>query len=221
MYSNRYEELYHHGIKGMAWGKRRWQNPDGSLTPEGYIHYGYGQGEKKHSGLFSKKDKNTDPNKETEVEETDDYKMTTKTGSDGKPHTSYETKKAIGYSEGFFKGDQTKIGQAEFVNDKKYTAKQINDAINKCFELTKTNKDNIKDIENSIDSADDIWDSYDPKRHSGLNAVQSQDGKWHIESFYTPKYLMTGEDDQPWWSSFETDDLFNPTYCKYKGGGVV
>lgn len=30
-----YSELYHHGIKGMRWGVRRYQNPDGSLTPEG------------------------------------------------------------------------------------------------------------------------------------------------------------------------------------------
>lgn len=32
-------ELYHHGIKGMHWGIRRWQNPDGSLTPAGKKHY--------------------------------------------------------------------------------------------------------------------------------------------------------------------------------------
>jgi len=27
--------LAHHGIKGMKWGRRRFQNPDGSLTPRG------------------------------------------------------------------------------------------------------------------------------------------------------------------------------------------
>ena len=27
--------IYHHGIKGMRWGVRRYQNPDGSLTPAG------------------------------------------------------------------------------------------------------------------------------------------------------------------------------------------
>ena len=35
-------ELYHHGVKGQKWYVRRWQNEDGSLTPAGRIHYGYG-----------------------------------------------------------------------------------------------------------------------------------------------------------------------------------
>lgn len=32
-------ELYHHGIKGMKWGVRRYQNPDGSLTTAGKKKY--------------------------------------------------------------------------------------------------------------------------------------------------------------------------------------
>lgn len=34
------EFLCHYGIKGMKWGIRRYQNKDGSLTPEGKVRYG-------------------------------------------------------------------------------------------------------------------------------------------------------------------------------------
>lgn len=41
--------LAHHGIKGMRWGVRRYQNEDGSLTPEGRAHY---LGERKNQTVF-------------------------------------------------------------------------------------------------------------------------------------------------------------------------
>lgn len=37
-------ELRHHGTRGMKWGIRRYQNPDGSLTEEGRRRYGVGSG---------------------------------------------------------------------------------------------------------------------------------------------------------------------------------
>lgn len=40
-----YDDTYlaHHGIKGMKWGIRRYQNEDGSLTSRGREHYGMGK----------------------------------------------------------------------------------------------------------------------------------------------------------------------------------
>lgn len=32
-------EIYHHGVLGMKWGVRRYQNKDGSLTPSGKKKY--------------------------------------------------------------------------------------------------------------------------------------------------------------------------------------
>ena len=34
-------ELYHHGIPGQKWGVRRFQEEDGTLTPEGKRRYAY------------------------------------------------------------------------------------------------------------------------------------------------------------------------------------
>ena len=42
--------LVHFGIKGQRWGNRRYQNEDGTLTPEGKIRYGYD----KNTGKMSK-----------------------------------------------------------------------------------------------------------------------------------------------------------------------
>lgn len=37
--------LEHHGIRGMKWGVRRFQNADGSYTSAGKGRYGVGDGE--------------------------------------------------------------------------------------------------------------------------------------------------------------------------------
>lgn len=52
---NHSEELYHHGIKGMKWGVRRYQNSDGSLTAVGQKRYARDAREKE----FNKYDSST------------------------------------------------------------------------------------------------------------------------------------------------------------------
>jgi len=47
--------LVHHGIKGQRWGDRKYQNLDGSLTPEGRIRYGQGPGRSGNVSVALKK----------------------------------------------------------------------------------------------------------------------------------------------------------------------
>lgn len=55
--------LVHHGIKGMKWYQRRYQNKDGSLTPQGKIRYGQNTSPTKKSGKELLKENTADMKK--------------------------------------------------------------------------------------------------------------------------------------------------------------
>lgn len=63
------DELYHHGILGMKWGVRRYQNPDGTLTAEGRRHLGYFSKERREERKRDRK-----ASKEYNYKESDAYK---------------------------------------------------------------------------------------------------------------------------------------------------
>lgn len=46
--------ICHHGVKGMHWGIRRYQNPDGSLTAEGKARYGTQENFEKYQNTIKK-----------------------------------------------------------------------------------------------------------------------------------------------------------------------
>lgn len=56
-------ELYHHGILGMHWGIRRYQNKDGTWTEAGKRRYGSGNGDKQNNNAQVVKSKSSTINK--------------------------------------------------------------------------------------------------------------------------------------------------------------
>ena len=92
-------ELYHHGIKGMKWGVRRYQNSDGSLTAAGKKRY------------------------DRDIRENDARKKENRIKIDG-PDADRWVKEDLRRSKATIDGASSMINQAGRMLDKNYKKKQ-------------------------------------------------------------------------------------------------
>ena len=68
-------ELSHAGVKGMRWGIRKYQNPDGTLTEEGKRRYGIGEGRRSGDIVRKGPDNKTEVWKKSDAEKLSDEEL--------------------------------------------------------------------------------------------------------------------------------------------------
>jgi hypothetical protein len=128
------DELYHHGILGQRWGHRRFQNEDGSWTPEGRERYGEGDARSKAKATY----------------ETQKYKLNLKSKAQKEKdrRAAKEERNRIkeaGKTARVIKKEQAKTdqegrGKAKFRNTKKMSDEELQSAIDRLKLQSEYNK---------------------------------------------------------------------------------
>lgn len=104
--------LVHYGTKGQKWGERRYQNPDGSLTALGRIHYGIGKARDGVRVVINKSKRKVKTLQEEHKEKVEEKKA----------QNAEEEKQSVVRS-----GDASKILAYQY----KLSTQELNDALNR------------------------------------------------------------------------------------------
>lgn len=209
--------LEHHGIKGMKWGIRRFQNPDGSLTEAGKRRYGTVEGlraayddklRRKTTRLRRKAESTTDTAKAAKYStDADDLEKEYKNWMEDRKN-SQETKKKIAEEKEKAKADH----EAEV---KAKDAKEVADAVatgdpEKISEvMDKMTTQEIKDAINRVDTMKSLRDKIEPGlMKKGINVVSTA-FKARAAEAVTEKIMKLGKDpdDQSGLSKEERDRM--------------
>lgn len=154
-------DIYHHGTKGQKWYNRRYQNPDGSLTPLGRIHYGIkGTRVKKRDDTRPKSEPSTNVNKKQNVnnvnveKENTDVKKENPIADDLADRWS--KRKQRKYVDAIRSGNKRKIRRAEkhLTNDELREAIDRIDLNYKLDNMKKQNKsENLRRAKDNVQNA--------------------------------------------------------------------
>ncbi len=151
-------DIYHHGTKGQKWYRRRYQNPDGSLTPLGRIHYGIkGTRVKKRDNARPKNEHPSNVNKKKNVnvqKENVDVKKENPVADDLADRWS--RRKQQKYIDAIRSGNKHKIRRAE----KHLTNEELKEAIDRIdlnYKLNNMKKQNkAEDIKRAKDNVQNL-----------------------------------------------------------------
>lgn len=208
-------ELYHHGILGMKWGVRRYQNKDGSLTPAGKKRYAKLNSELNKLRPGTSKDRQSEYNKHAGVSD-DELKA-----------RIARLKLEDEYSQLASKLNPKKVkdGESFVVKAGKYAAKSIFDAwVKKTFELNdqgkkKDGKQGNQNNSNKNDKkSEDSKNSKDPKAETDAYREKNKRLELQIEreeikrkkKAQSEQYKEEDREKRAYRKATRTTDPYNP-----------